>query len=54
MECQILACYHEFSRKLKEVIPEKPKFYLKLTRVTVQKVLMNQIFPNNRSSRTYM
>ena len=25
MECQILASYHEFGRKLTEVIPENPK-----------------------------
>ena len=38
MECQTLACYHEFSRKLIEVIPEKPKFCLKIPRVTGTKV----------------
>ena len=30
MECQILACYHEFRCKLKEVILKKPKICLKL------------------------
>ena len=35
MECRILAGYREFGRKLKEVIPEKPKICIKSHRVTV-------------------
>ena len=36
MEYQTLAGYHEFSRKLREVIPEKPKICLKSPRVMVE------------------
>ena len=35
MECRILAGLDEFGRRLKEVIPEKPKICLKSSRVTV-------------------
>ena len=35
MECQTLAGYHEFSRKLREFIPEKPKIWIKSPRVTI-------------------